>query len=92
MSEHLEAESRFQHEMAAVGRPVTTWSNDPGYVYGSHSHPYRKTLCCLSGSIVFHAPGGDLELAAGDRLVLEPGTAHGATVGPDGVRCSEAHG
>jgi quercetin dioxygenase-like cupin family protein len=82
----------FVTEMAALGRSVTSWSNDPGYRYGEHSHPYRKTLCCLSGSIVFHTPDGDVELRAGERLVLGPGTPHAATVGPRGVRCAEAHG
>ena len=64
----------------------------PGDRYGSHHHDYRKTLCCLSGSIVFHTPDGDHPLGPGDRLVLDPGTPHGATVGPEGVRCAEAHG
>lgn len=78
--------------MAALGRPTTTWSNGPGYRYAVHQHEYRKTLCCLSGSIVFHTPQGDLELRSGDRLVLAAGTPHAATVGAAGVRCAEAHG
>jgi quercetin dioxygenase-like cupin family protein len=82
----------FEAEMAASGRTTTTWSNEGGYRYGEHSHPYRKTLCCLSGSIVFHTPQGDVELDRGDRLVLDPGTPHSATVGPAGVRCAESHG
>jgi len=82
----------FEAEMAAAGRTTTTWSNGPHYRYGSHSHPYRKTLCCLEGSIVFHTPDGDIALEAGERLVLDPGTPHAASVGPDGVRCAEAHG
>ena len=82
----------FEAEMRVAGLPVTTWANDAGDVYASHTHPYRKTLCCLAGSIVFHTPEGDIELAAGDRLVLDPGTPHAATVGPRGVRCAEAHG
>jgi hypothetical protein len=32
----------------------------------------------------------DVELRAGDRLDLEPGTGHAATVGPDGCECLEA--
>jgi hypothetical protein len=47
-------------------------------------------LFCLAGSIVFHTDDGDIELTAGDRLDLEPGTAHSATVGPDGCECVEA--
>ena len=66
------------------------WSNAPGDTYDSHSHPYHKVLFCVSGSIVFHTGDGDLELEAGDRLDVEPGTDHSATVGPDGVECIEA--
>jgi quercetin dioxygenase-like cupin family protein len=61
--------------------------------YVEHTHAYDKTLICLEGSIVFHVPGGpDLPLTPGDRLVLPAGTPHSATVGPEGVRCVEAHG
>ncbi len=66
------------------------WSNGPGDRYGTHEHGSHKVLFCLDGSIVFHTDDGDLALAAGDRLDLEPHTAHAATVGPDGCRCVEA--
>ena len=66
------------------------WGNAPGDRYGRHAHDYRKVLFCLSGSIVFHTDDGDVELAPGDRLDLEPRTPHAATVGPDGVECIEA--
>jgi mannose-6-phosphate isomerase-like protein (cupin superfamily) len=69
--------------------PVT-WGNDAGDTYARHVHAYHKVLFCLAGSIVFHTDDGDLELRAGDRLDLEPGTAHSATVGPGGCRCVEA--
>jgi hypothetical protein len=39
---------------------------------------------------VFHTEEGDFELKPGDRLDVEPGTGHSATVGPDGARCMEA--
>jgi uncharacterized cupin superfamily protein len=68
----------------------TTWGNGPGDTYARHDHGYHKVLFCLSGSIVFHTDDGDVELRAGDRLDLEPGTAHAATVGPGGCRCIEA--
>jgi quercetin dioxygenase-like cupin family protein len=67
-----------------------TWSNGPEDRYGRHDHPYHKVLFCLAGSIVFHTDEGDVALAAGDRLDLDAGTAHAATVGPDGCRCVEA--
>ena len=92
MGSDVQAEADFAAEMAVLRRSTMTWSNEPGYRYGEHSHPYRKTLCCVSGSIVFHTPGGDVELRAGERLVLDPHTPHAATVGPGGVRCAEAHG
>jgi cupin superfamily acireductone dioxygenase involved in methionine salvage len=47
-------------------------------------------LFCLRGSIVFRTDEGDVEMTAGDRLDLPPGTAHAATVGPGGCECIEA--
>ena len=82
-----EALAAFAAEGCSTPRP---WSNAPGDRYGVHEHGYHKVLFCLKGSIVFHVDGADLELTAGDRLDLEPGTAHAATVGPDGCTCIEA--
>jgi hypothetical protein len=70
--------------------PPRDWRDGPGDRYGRHDHGFHKVLFCLEGSIVFHLDDGDVELTAGDRLDLEPGTAHGATVGPDGCGCVEA--
>jgi mannose-6-phosphate isomerase-like protein (cupin superfamily) len=70
--------------------PPRFWANGPGDRYGRHEHGYHKILFCLKGSIAFHTDDGDVELVAGDRLDLEPGTTHGATVGPDGCSCVEA--
>jgi quercetin dioxygenase-like cupin family protein len=47
-------------------------------------------LYCAEGTITFHLGSGDVELAAGDRLDIEPGTEHAATVGGAGVTCVEA--
>ena len=79
-------EARFEEE----GLRPHSWGNAPEDRYDWHSHSYHKVLYCVSGSIVFHTRDGDLELGAGDRLEVEPGTEHAATVGPDGVRCMEA--
>lgn len=84
-------EDSFVEEMSAQGHPVSVWSNGPDYRYAAHSHGYRKILCCLEGSIVFHTSDGDLELREGDRMTLEARVEHSATVGPTGVRCAEAH-
>lgn len=68
-----------------------SWGNGPGDRYGRHDHRSHKVLFCLEGSIVFHTDDGDVELTAGDRLDLPAGTAHAATVGPDGCACIEAY-
>ncbi len=80
------AEAAFQEE----GLNPQTWSNEPGYVYGEHQHPYHKVLFCIDGSITFHTPDGDIALGPGDRLDLAPGTPHSATVGTSGVTCMES--
>jgi mannose-6-phosphate isomerase-like protein (cupin superfamily) len=82
-----EAVLTFEAEGCSAPRP---WTNGPGDTYGRHAHGYHKVLFCLDGSITFHLNDGDVEVAAGDRLDLEPGTEHAATVGPDGCSCIEA--
>ena len=90
-----DAEAIFRAEGCSAPR---AWGNGPGDRYGAHSHDYHKVLFCLDGSITFHLLDGDtnadanaeMELSAGDRLDLPPGTEHSATVGPDGVECIEA--
>ncbi|MDQ3897871.1 MAG: cupin domain-containing protein [Actinomycetota bacterium] len=84
--DRTEIERRFRDE----GLSPRGWGNAPGDTYGRHAHDYHKVLYCVSGSIVFHTDDGDVELHPGDRLDVEPGTDHAATVGPDGVQCMEA--
>jgi hypothetical protein len=82
-----DADRAFAAEGCSSARP---WGNGPGDTYGWHDHGYHKVLFCLDGSIVFHTREGDVELREGDRLDLEPGTEHAATVGPAGCSCVEA--
>ena len=82
-----DALAAFSAEVCSAPRP---WGNGPGDRYGPHEHGYHKVLFCLAGSIVFHVDGDDVELTAGDRLDLEPGTVHASTVGPNGCECVEA--
>jgi hypothetical protein len=77
----------LREEGCSAPRP---WGNGPGDAYGWHEHGYHKVLFCLEGSITFHLRDGDQVLEAGDRLDLEPGTEHAATVGPLGCSCVEA--
>ncbi len=82
-----ELEARLRDE----GLSATGWGNGPRELYGWHRHPYHKVLYCVEGAIVFHTrDDGDLALGPGDRLDIDPGTEHAATVGPEGVRCVEA--
>ena len=69
-----------------------SWSNGPGDVYAEHAHPYEKILYCTAGSITFTLRDREIRLEPGDRMVLPPGTVHGATVGPQGCTCIEGRG
>jgi hypothetical protein len=84
---HADALAAFEADGCSAPR---SWGNGPGDRYGRHDHAFHKVLFCLTGSIVFHTDDGDVELTAGDRLDLEPGTSHAATVGPEGCGCVEA--
>ena len=68
-----------------------SWSNRPGDRYAAHNHGFEKVLYCVNGSITFvlEAEGKQLELKAGDRMVLPAGTIHSALVGPAGCTCIE---
>jgi mannose-6-phosphate isomerase-like protein (cupin superfamily) len=85
--DRTDAERTLAAEGCSAPRP---WGNAPGDTYGRHEHGYYKVLFCLDGSITFHLDDGDVTLARGDRLDLEPRTPHAATVGGDGCSCIEA--
>lgn len=78
-------------KLSAEASGCYSWSNGPGDRYAPHSHGYEKVLYCVEGSIRFQleSGGGTLDLEAGDRMVLPPGTVHSAVVGPQGCTCIE---
>lgn len=79
--------SRF----TAWGLEPRSWSSPPGDTFDWHDHPRHKILFCVRGSITFHGrEGEDIELRPGDRLDIEARTQHAATIGPEGVECTEA--
>lgn len=82
--------AEMEAQLRSEGLSPSRWSNAPGAVYERHEHPYHKHLVCVSGSITFHTPEGDVELRPGDRLDLDAGIEHSATVGSQGVTCLEA--
>ena len=69
-----------------------SWSNGPGDTYAPHTHAYEKILYCVAGSITFSLHDREILLGPGDRMVLPPGTVHGALVGPNGCTCIEGRG
>ena len=69
-------EDQIAARMRAEGLSPHGWGNGPGDTYGWHEHGYEKVLYCVRGQIVFHTPGGDIELGPGDKMVLPPHTAH----------------
>ena len=88
------AAGRFDQLMERLRAEATgcySWSNGPGDRYAPHSHGYEKVLYCVEGSIRFQLEneGRTLELEAGDRMVLPPGTVHSAVVGSRGCSCIE---
>jgi quercetin dioxygenase-like cupin family protein len=91
----METDTRADLEarLRAEGLDPGVWSNGPHDRYAAHEHGYDKVLVCAAGSIRFGLPATatTAELRPGDRLDLPAGTAHDASVGPDGVSCLEAH-
>jgi len=85
--------SGLEARLRTEGLDPGAWSNGPHDRYAAHDHGYDKVLVCAAGSIRLGLPatGTSAELRAGDRLELPAGTAHDASVGPDGVTCLEAH-
>jgi len=79
-------EARYEEE----GLRPHAWCNSSGHRFSWHSHGFAKVLYCVTGSIIFHTREGDFALEPGDRLEVDPGTEHAATVGDDGVLCLEA--
>jgi quercetin dioxygenase-like cupin family protein len=84
------SEEAIHERFAREGLHPRLWSGGPGLEFDSHTHPRAKLLYCVKGSITFRAGPSSYRMGAGDRLEIDPGTEHGATVGPDGVECAEA--
>lgn len=80
----------LEGRLRAEGLEPRWWANGPGDRYSWHRHAYAKVLYCVRGGITFHLRDeDDAVLGPGDRLEVDAGTDHAATVGPDGVECVE---
>ncbi len=86
-------DSELRATFTQKGIRFFAWSNAPGDIYGSHSHPYDKTLAVVHGSITFTILETEerIELTAGDVFILPAGVIHTALVGSNGVTCYEGH-
>ncbi len=71
--------------MRGEGLDVTEWSDDPDTTYTEHSHEHREVRVVLTGEMTIRASGRAFVLRPGDRIDLDPGETHGATVGSGGV-------
>ena len=87
----MPSDAAIEGRLRELGATVSGWANGPGDRYPAHEHGYDKILVTLEGAITFVLSGDIIDLRAGDRLDLPAGTSHSARVGPDGVRCMEAH-
>lgn len=87
------SERELREHFAAEGLRPYPWSNSPGDIYPAHSHSYHKVIYVVEGSITFGLPEQRKKatLYPGDRLDLPASVKHDAVVGPNGVRCLEAH-
>jgi uncharacterized protein YjlB len=94
-STELPQEQELRRRMQQEGLAPYSWSNGPGDIYAVHSHTYEKVLYCVRGTIRFVLPdrpegSRNIDLAAGDCMILPAHTRHSAYVGPQGVTCLEA--
>jgi len=71
--------------MRSEGLDVTEWTDDPGATYPEHSHERREVRVVLTGEMTISAGDQSFVLSPGDRIDLDAGEAHGATVGSAGV-------
>ena len=88
-------EQELRSRMQRDGLTPYSWSNGPGDTYAVHSHSYEKVLYCVRGTIRFVLPdlpesSRNIDLAAGDCMILPARTRHSAYVGSQGVTCLEA--
>jgi len=59
-------------------RNIFVWSDSPGTFYDWHTHPYEEVRWVYRGTVKIGYEGGEIELKAGDMLLISPDTKHWA--------------
>ena len=67
--------------LISEGYSVFQWTDEPGAVYGVHSHGNDQSHWIISGTLELNVEGaGKFLLMAGDRDFMPAGTDHSAKV------------
>jgi quercetin dioxygenase-like cupin family protein len=76
----------LRERMEAEGYSVREWRDEPGTVYGPHTHPEDQSHWIISGALELRVGWEQYTLRAGDRDFLPANTNHSASVvGPEPV-------
>jgi quercetin dioxygenase-like cupin family protein len=70
----------LQRRMESEGYRVFQWSDEPGAVYGRHSHPEHQSHWIVSGTLELQIGDETYTLSAGDRDYMPANTEHSAIV------------
>src|SRR3989344_6712480 len=76
----------IQKNITNEGFNPISFSNKPGDVYRSHSHPETKLLAFLEGSMDVIVDGKKFSCKKGDKLIILGNIVHSAVVGDQGCR------
>ena len=63
----------------------------PGRGPSLHTHEYAEVFVMLEGEATFRGPDGEVEVSAGDLVVVPPGEPHGFKASRDGSRQVNIH-
>lgn len=75
---HCVSEKDLRAELMSEGYYIFPWEDDPGAYYAPHYHSHDEFIVVHRGKMTFTIEGNDIELEAGDMLVLPEGTEHEA--------------
>ncbi len=76
----------IQKNIINEGFNPISFSNNPGDIYRSHSHPETKLLAFLQGSMEVIVDDEKFLCKSGDKLVIDGNVKHSAIVGDEGCR------